>query len=303
MKAHKHLFPPVIVLLMFFSVFCLGPVNGYGQQGGEEEEESVVDKVKWVAGPAVADLDKWAEIKVPEGYLFANGPDTKMLMEAMGNPLSDTEVGFLAPETLDWFMVFEFDEVGYIRDDEKDSLDGDAILESIKRGTEEGNKIRKENGFPGLHIVGWDVPPRYNEETHNLEWAIRAKDDDGQLSLNYNTRILGRRGVMRVTLVLDPEIFSSVLPVYSERLSGFAYKSGNKYAEYVQGDKIAAYGLTALVAGGAGAAAAKFGLFKWLAKAGKGIFVAILAFFGAVGRGIKKIFSKKKQDGAQTVPE
>jgi uncharacterized membrane-anchored protein len=69
--------------------------------------------------------------------------------------------------------------------------------------------------------------------THDLEWAIRAKDDDGILMLNHNTRLLGRRGVMKATLVVNPQIFSTVLPQYRAQLDDFAFKSGEKYAETI----------------------------------------------------------------------
>ena len=62
-------------------------------------------------------------------------------------------------------------------------------------------------------------------------------------------------------------------------LGAFRYKLGNRYAEWRPGDKVAEYGLTALVAAGAGAAAVKLGLFaflgKLLAKAGKLVVVAV----------------------------
>jgi len=203
-------------------------------------------------------------------------------------------IGFFAPDTLDWFVVFEFDEVGYIRDDEKDTLDADVILDSIRRGTEESNKVRRKKGYVGLNIEGWEVKPYYNDNTHNLEWAIRAKDDNGALILNHNTRLLGRQGVMRVTLVVDPQILTTVLPIYRTQLNEFSFKSGQTYAEFTQGDKIAKYGLTALVAGGAGAAAAKLGLFKIIGKFGKIIFLAVLAFLGVFWSKLKSLFTRNQ---------
>lgn len=279
----------VCLLLTFFVLAVASNIcNAKGEEG------SAFKKVNWQQGPSIADIDKWAEIRVPAGFVFTNGADTRLLMEEMGNPSSNSEVGFFAPDSLEWFVVFEFNDVGYIRDDEKDSLDADAILDSIRRGTEESNKVRRKKGFSGLNIIGWEVKPRYNEVTHNLEWAIRAQDDNGDLIINHNTRLLSRRGVMRVTLVVDPQKLPAVLPIYRAKLDDFSFKAGQSYAEFTQGDKIAKYGLTALVAGSAGAAAAKFGLFKLIGKFGKVIFLAILAFFVGIWAKIKSFFTKGK---------
>ena len=63
----------------------------------ETEEVSVYDQINWQYGPAVAEMDEWAEIHVPEGFVFAGGDDTRMLMGAMGNLPTNTEVGLFAP--------------------------------------------------------------------------------------------------------------------------------------------------------------------------------------------------------------
>ena len=141
-------------------------------------------------------MEDIAEIRLPGGYVFANKADAQTLMEAMGNIVSNNELGLMAPETFAWFVVFEFSDVGYVKDDEKNELDSDAMIESIRKGTEESNKFRTDRGFTAIHVLGWETTPHYDDLTHNLEWAIKLKDDNGDLILNHNTRILGRKGVM-----------------------------------------------------------------------------------------------------------
>src|SRR4051794_26295687 len=84
-------------------------------------------KIKWIEGPTTASLKDIAEIQVPTGYRLANPKDTKMLLEGMGNPTSGTELGLLAPTSTVWFVVFEYDKSGYVKDDDKDKLDPDAM--------------------------------------------------------------------------------------------------------------------------------------------------------------------------------
>lgn len=114
------------------------------------------ERVKWQEGPSIGSLGNTAEVHIPAGYVFAGANDTRILMEAMHNPPSGEELGFIAPASKDWFVVFEFNDVGYVRDDEKDSLDAAAMLESIRAGNEEGNKERQKRGWPTMTIVGWE---------------------------------------------------------------------------------------------------------------------------------------------------
>ena len=242
--------------------------------------------VKFQKGPAQGTLGTTAQVKVPEGFVFAGGNDTRRIMETLQNPTNGRELGFVAPAGEDWFAVFEFDPVGYVKDDEKGSLDADAILEEIKSGAERGNQERARRGWPSLTVVGWETPPRYNEETNNLEWAVRA-ESEGQPVVNHNTRVLGRGGVMEVTLVCDPALLQETLPKFKTMLSGFEFVQGQKYSEFRAGDKMAAYGLTGLIAGGGVAVAAKSGLFKWLWK----LIVAAVVGVSALA---KKIFGRKQ---------
>ena len=242
--------------------------------------------VNWQKGPSVGDLGSHAQVKVPEGYLFVGARDTRTIMEANHNPTTGREMGFVAPAGEDWFAVFEFDDVGYVKDDDKDSLDETALLDSIKEGTEAGNKERLKRGWPTMTILGWETPPRYNDITHNLEWAIRAQSE-GSPVVNHNTRVLGRGGVMEVTLVTDPALLAETLPKFKTMLEGFEFKQGQRYAEFRAGDRTAAYGLTGLIVGGGTAALVKTGAFKWIWK-------ALVAAAVGVSALIKKIFSRDK---------
>ncbi len=242
-------------------------------------------------GPAKARLENVAQLDVPEGYMFIDGKGTRALLKSKGEPTSGQEVGLLISTNESWSVFFEFSETGYVKDDEKDKLDPDKLLASIKRGTEESNKDRVKAGNPPLQVIGWEVPPKYDSTTHNLEWAIRATSD-GRPLLNYNTRLLGRKGVMEVVLVVDPENLPETLPIFRNLLTGYSFSSGQTYAEYRPGDKVAKYGLAALVLGGAAVGAAKLGLLAplilFLKKAWKLVVVAIAALAGS----LKKLFGR-----------
>ncbi|MCK6447613.1 MAG: DUF2167 domain-containing protein [Planctomycetes bacterium] len=258
------------------------------------EPQSIVDFFESELGftfqrEGTGQLGSRATIAVPQGYLFTDGDNTRKVLEATQNIPGGRELGLFAPADFSWWVVFDFDESGYVSDEEKDDLDADAMLESLQENAKLGNEERRRRGLPEHEIDGWAVPPQYNEQTNNLEWAFRIKSNDGSVSVNHNTRLLGRKGVMEVTLVCGPDDLQKVLPTFRERLDEFAYASGERYSEYVSGDKVAALGLTALVAGGAGVIAAKTGL---LSKLWKPIAIGLIA----IGAFVKKIFGFGKKE-------
>lgn len=247
--------------------------------------------IQWQEGPTVGKLGDIAEVRVPAGYRFVGKAGAMKLLELTQNPTSGNELGALVPNDEEsaraknmWFVIFEFSDIGYVKDDEKDKLDADAIYKSLDEGTEESNKIRKQRGWPSFHLTGWYKPPFYDPKTNNLTWAIRGKGDapQGGESVNYSVRILGRRGTMNVDVVLSPERVGAVVPKFETVMEGFAFQTGQSYAEFRSGDKIAAVGLTALIAGGVGAAALKSGL---LGKFWKLIVAGIVA----LGVALKKM--------------
>lgn len=249
----------------------------------QQQFAQAMESLKWVKGPQKVSLGN-AMLDVPAGYVFLNAVDTKRFMELNENPSSGHEY-LLAPADLHWFASFEFEALGYVKDDDK--IDAAEILSSIKEGTEESNKERRAKGWGELHITGWKFEPRYDAQTRRLEWAVDAKTDKNEAVVNFNTRILGRRGVTSAVLVADPATLDAAVSEFKTSLKGFNYQPGETYAEFKSGDKVAEYGLAALVAGGAGAALVKSGALKGLWKLIAAGGIAALA-------GLKALFSRKK---------
>jgi uncharacterized membrane-anchored protein len=251
----------------------------------------------WIAGPTHVDLGKkLADLNLEDGYIFANAEDTVALLEYMGNIPNKKELGLITPneEHKNWFIVFRHYPVGFVKDDEKDSIDSEAILNAIREGTEQANEIRAQKGITPLTIIGWYQEPYYDEVTHNLAWTILA-EQDGEEIVNHNVRLLGRQGYISVVLVADAPTLDSSMAELNAIISNVTYKKGKSYAEYVKGDKVAKYGLTALIAGGSAAAAAKFGLFKFLGKAWKVIVIGALGILAGLKKTLKSAFGGKNQ--------
>lgn len=251
--------------------------------------------VKTTEGPATVKLGSVAEYRLAEGQHFVGRDSLETFFKLTRNFYSDKELGVVIDPS-GWMLFFDFADVGYVKDEDKDKLDGDKLMASMRENQDSANEHRKKQGWDEMKLQGWATAPHYDEKTHNLTWAIKlssSQDDYKSVWINESIRLLGRGGYMNVTLVADPDEYAAASQATATLLAGnFNYVQGQRYAEWKQGDKIAAVGLAALVVGGGAAVAAKMGLLSkfgaLLAKMGKLVIVAI----AAIGAGIVKLFKK-----------
>ena len=254
----------------------------------EPAAEQPKPKIDWQVGPGAGRLGDIGEINIPDGYRFTGRAGTQTVLRLTHNPPSGKELATIIPPEGGWFMIFEFEDSGYVKDNDR-NLNAGSILQNIKDGTEAANEQRKASGWKPFHVTGWETTPFYDPQTKNLTWAIRGRGDDptDDGSVNHSIRVLGRHGTMNVDLVVSPAKYASTKLEFNTLMSGFSFNSGNRYADFRAGDKVAKYGLAALIAGGTGAVLLKTGL---LAKFWKFILLAIVAIGGFIKKLFKSIF-------------
>jgi uncharacterized membrane-anchored protein len=272
---------------LLFAAIVASPAAG--QQPDQQRLLSELKKLDWQVGPSTGKISDEATISLPAHYLFLSAADTSKFLVLMQN-LPESNAYTVAPSNLEWFSIFNFENVGYVSDNDK--IDADAVLQSLKENEVAANEERKKRGFSVLYLDGWFVPPHYDEQTKRLEWATRLRSGEGDISVNYKISFLGRSGVMSALLVSDPDSLDKDVRSFKEVLNGFSFNAGQKYTEFRSGDRIAEYGLTGLIVGGAAAAAAKTGLFKVIAK-----FAIYIVAGGAalVASLFKAIFGQRKK--------
>jgi uncharacterized membrane-anchored protein len=262
-----------------------------------DDVNAKVEALKWVEGPAKPPLTERAAIALGKDVSYLDSANTEELLKLSGN-LPSPDHFTVAAKDLHWWSVFSFEDMGYVKDDEK--IDADALLASMRENEVEANKERTSQGLETLTIVGWAVPPHYDPATHNLEYGLTLQSASGR-NVNYTTRLLGRSGVMTANLITSPETLDSDLVEFRKTLSGFAYTPDQSYAAYKDGDKVSEYGLAALVTGGAAAALAKGGLLKGLfallAAGWKIIAVAVVAGFATLRGFFARLFGKGEELG------
>ena len=283
--------------LPLFVALLLTPPPARAQ--ADDESHKLFQSIEWEVGPCLGRLGDLAQVQVPAGMVFTGREGTKKWMQASHNLYNEDMLGVVVPtdSNAGWWALFENNDVGHVRDDEKDKLDAAAILKSIREGNAQANKERRKRGWNEVEVVGWAKEPFYDEKSHNLTWAVQGRSPKGE-TVNYNVRLLGRKGYMSADLILSAEELPRAIGSFDSLLAGYTYTQGNRYAEYRKGDKLAAYGLTALVAGGVGAVAAKTGL---LAKFWKLLVIAFIAVAGAIRRFFGAIFNRG-EDRAPKAP-
>ena len=274
----------------------------------EAEQRQVWDDVAQAArkGPVDVPLSEEAVLHVPAGEVFVPQPQADRLLNLFGNPGSNPDMpGMILPRDpkVDWFMPVRFHKVGYIKDDDAQKWDVDELLKGFKEGTEAQNKEREKLGEPGMEILGWSEPPRYDGARQRLVWAMKSRElgakADEPLTVNYNTYALGRDGYFSMNMVTSLDALPALKPVAEQQLAALDYNAGKHYADFdTKTDHVAEYGLAALVVG---VAAHKLGFLAlagvFLAKFAKLIFIGVVVAGGSIARFFKR--SPKPQPAMQ----
>jgi uncharacterized membrane-anchored protein len=245
-------------------------------------------------------------VNVPVGFKYLDSIQAeKVLTEIWGNPKGTSKsLGFILPEKQgilsDNSYVFniEYDPIGYVKDDDADDIDYDELLENMKSEAKEESTQRQKDGYPAVDMVGWASKPYYDKGKHILHWAKEIKfGTDSVNTLNYNVRVLGRKGVLILNAIATMNEMPAVKASIPQVLNSVSFTDGNKYTEFDSGiDNVAAWTLGGLVAG---KVLAKVGFFALILKFWKLIAVAVVAGFSA----IRKFLGLKKTKNAETEKE
>lgn len=245
-------------------------------------------------------------INVPPGFKYLDSIQAeKVLTDVWGNPKGTSKsLGFLLPEKQgilsegSYVFNIEYDAIGYVKDDDADDIDYDELLENMKKEAKEESPEREKQGYSSIEMVGWASKPYYDKDRHILHWAKEIKfGNDSINTLNYNVRVLGRKGVLILNAIATMQELPPVKASIPQVLNSVAFSDGNKYTEFDSSvDNVAAWTIGGLVAG---KILAKVGFFALILKFWKLIAIGAVAAFSA----IKKFFGFKKAEPAPAEEE
>ena len=236
-----------------------------------------------------------ATLNVPDNFYYLSPKDTEtVLVDIWGNPPSQTSLGMLFPSGMTpfdnnvWAVTVEYEEDGYVSDEDADDINYSELLTQMQSDARSASEERVKQGYAAIELVGWASSPYYDAASHKLHWAKEIKFADSPVNtLNYNIRVLGRKGVLVLNFIAQIDQKKLIEANLESVLAMAEFDQGSTYSDFNPDiDEVAAYGLGALVAG------------KVIAKTG--FFVSaiiflkkfIIIFIVGIGTFLKRFFKK-----------
>lgn len=273
-----------IVLLSLLSLSALG---AFADDPAQPLSKEAFEATLTYQHGVVALPQGIATLKIPAGFRYLSPADAKRVLEqAWGNAQGDGTLGMLFPSDVSpldeqgWGVVITYDEDGHVSDEDADGIDYDQLMKDMQEGNAAANAERAKQGQAPVELVGWAARPYYDKAAKKLHWARELRFPDApQATLNYNIRILGRKGVLVLNAVANMSQLATIQTRMTEVLAFTDFNPGYGYADFDPDvDKTAAYGLAALVAGGVAAKAGLLAkLFAFLIAGKKIIAVVVVA--------------------------
>ncbi len=263
-------------------------------EAAQQRVEQVVASLHWRDGD-IAIPGAQARFRLGDNFRYLEAADARKVLEQVwGNPADDSVLGLVVPKgrgVLDdrgWAVVVTYSDDGYISDEDAAKIDYDELLQEMKDGTREENEARKDAGYGAIDLIGWATPPRYDATSKKLYWAKELQFEGSQgRTLNYDIRVLGRRGYLSLNAVSGMRELGEVQAGMQQLLPMVDFDSGSRYADFDgSSDKVAAYGIAALIGGGI---AAKAGLFAKLGVLLLGLKKLLIPLGIAFAAGFRKI--------------
>jgi uncharacterized membrane-anchored protein len=289
----------LLLLLMPFSVFCASK-DSFDGENFLKELIKKDQSIKYQTGSV--ELNSEIELNVPKGYKYMSQKDAEYVVyDFWGNPKSGAVLGMIVKDNftlLDenaWCFVITYEKSGYVKDEDADKIDYNEMMEEMQSSEKEANEARTKEGYPTIHILNWAVSPFYDKKNNILHWAKSIKFGNNEdTTLNYEVRILGRKGVLNLNAVGVLRQLKDIQQHIPDIIHIAKFKEGSRYIDFDPSvDEVAAYTVGGLVAG---KILAKAGIIALLLKNIKIVILAILGFFGAFKNKVLSLFGKGSEN-------
>jgi uncharacterized membrane-anchored protein len=289
-------------MLLGLLAVAMGAHAQDSQTDQEQAERAIVAGFQWRDGQIAVEQAQ-ARFNLDGNYRYLGTADARKVLEQLwGNPPDESVLGMVVPKgrgVLDdtgWAVVVTYSDEGYVSDEDAAKIDYAELLQGMKDADKEDNAARKKAGYGTIELIGWAEPPHYDAASKKLYWAKELQGEGSEhRTVNYDIRVLGRRGYLSLNAVARMQELPEVKAGMQQLLPMVEFDAGSRYADYDKStDKVAAYGLAALIGGGIAAKAGLFAKVGALLLGLKKLLIPLVLLLGALFKPALNLFRRKK---------
>lgn len=217
----------LIVSILFFNFFSIAQKDSSLEEQLQSIKlmDSIVKNLHWKTGDVTIG-EGIAHVNVIPGFKFLDADQSKyVLHDLWGNPPREDILGMIFPENggpfadSSYAFIISYEETGYVKDEEADKINYDDMLSDMQKSEAEANKERAQKGYEPIHIIQWAQSPYYDKNRKVLHWAKELKfGSDSIHTLNYDVRVLGRKGILSLNAVATMAELPLVKPISAKCL-------------------------------------------------------------------------------------
>ncbi|HEV8513888.1 MAG TPA: DUF2167 domain-containing protein [Cyclobacteriaceae bacterium] len=240
----------VIILFLSFSDLTFSQIDS-----AKMFADNIEAKMRYQSG-TIKFENGIGSLAVPNDFAYLDPEQAEYVIKDLwGNPKGAGTLGMIVPKDKgvaygnSWAFIITYDSMGHVKDDDADEIDYDQMLKDLKEDISKESENRVKNGFEKYELIGWAAKPYYDKEKKVLHWAKEIKFGESETNtLNYNIRVLGRKGVLVLNAVASIDQLEEVKKNINPILSSFEYSDGNKYSDFNPSiDEVAAWTIGGLV--------------------------------------------------------
>lgn len=112
-----------------------------------------------------------------EGFIWIFVKEVVVFMCEIGNYVDDEYFyGFVFKKEMNGFIFIEYDDFGYVKDDDVKNWDVDELMDNLCKGIKEVNKDCIVKGIELIEIIGWIEKFIYDVINYCLIWFVVIQD-------------------------------------------------------------------------------------------------------------------------------
>ena len=220
--------------------------------------DSLENQIKYHTGNIMLAGGKF-NLRVPDEFLFIDAAQSRYILEELWGNLPDPEVagmivrkGFQPSKLInDYSFVIGYSDIGHVSVEKDAELNHTDLLANLKNNMLRSNESRLNMGLNTMAVSGWVMVPYFDHFKKALYWATRitANGTDEEI-LNYNLRLLGKTGVIKINAVATLDQLSDIKKNLPLIIAQTRFSAEERFEAFKEGtDRESKQNLTSLIAG------------------------------------------------------